>query len=180
MNKGKNRPGNFWHLHHLPGCLALTSLALAVVVHPEVVTESRAASLTNLHASGMEGMHHPGDKTHSHQLLEIPPGQPVPTVKLIVHPDAKQGWNLELQVTNFKFTPPQLQSKSNFSEGHAHLYLDGKKITRLYGSWYYLASLPPGQHQLKVTLNAHGHETLAYKGQPIQAIALVQVPAASQ
>jgi hypothetical protein len=120
------------------------------------------------------------DENHAHRTLEIPADRAIPTVKLIVHPDAMRGWNLELQVTNFRFAPDRVNTKSSPTEGHAHLYIDGQKITRLYGNWYYLASLEPGRHELKVTLNANGHELLVHRGQPIEAIAIVEVPVAGR
>ena len=40
---------------------------------------------------------HSGDH-HSHPSVEIPAGQPVPTVNLVIHPDAMKGWNLEVKV----------------------------------------------------------------------------------
>lgn len=113
---------------------------------------------------------------HHHKTLAIPAGQPVPMVKLVAHLDAMQGWNLEVQVTNFRFAPEQINRKSLTTEGHAHLYIDGKKVTRLYGSWYYLANLEPGQHQITVTLNANGHEELTFNGQSIAASTIVHVP----
>ncbi|MGI0484018.1 hypothetical protein ACN4EK_01205 [Pantanalinema rosaneae CENA516] len=117
-----------------------------------------------------------GSDQHHHKTLAIPSGQPVPTVKLVVHPDALQGWNLEVQVTNFRFAPERINQQSITTEGHAHLYIDGQKLTRLYGSWYHLANLAPGEHRLTVTLNANGHEDLTHEGQPIAASAIVQVP----
>jgi uncharacterized Zn-binding protein involved in type VI secretion len=116
-------------------------------------------------------MHDPSK--HHHGGLEIPSGQAVPTVKLVVYPDAKQGWNLEVQVTNFSFAPDRVNTKSVPTEGHAHLYIDGKKITRLYGSWYYLASLPAGKHEVTVGLNANGHEALMHQGKPIAATTII-------
>lgn len=113
---------------------------------------------------------------HDHALLEIEEGQPVPTVNLVVHPDARQGWNLEIQVSNFRFAPERVNQASNTTEGHAHLYIDGQKVTRLYGPWFYLESLPPGRHTLTVGLNANGHESLAQSGQPIQHTVMIDVP----
>jgi hypothetical protein len=131
-----------------------------------------------IHKSSDQGVG--SDEPHAHKTLEIPAGQPVPTVKLIVHPDAVKGWNLEMQVTNFRFAPEQVNTTSSTTEGHAHLYINGKKITRLYSAWYYLASLAPGKHEIKVTLNANGHETLVHNRQPIEATAMIQVPTARQ
>lgn len=121
------------------------------------------------------GMGHHSEHEPHHQNLEIPEGQPIPEIKLIVHPDSMKGWNLEIQVTNFSFAPERANSTSSTKEGHAHLYIDGKKITRLYGQWYHLPSLEPGKHEITVTLNSNRHETLVYKGKPISATAIIQV-----
>jgi len=124
---------------------------------------------------GMTHQHSSGEG-HAHKTMVIPPGQPVPTVNLAVTPDAMSGWNLQLKVTNFAFAPERVNTKGIATEGHAHLYIDGKKVTRLYGPWYYLGNLSPGQHTITVTLNSNGHEDLIYNGKPIQATQVIQVP----
>jgi hypothetical protein len=83
---------------------------------------------------------------------------------------------LQVKTTNFAFAPERINTKGIASEGHAHLYIDGKKVTRLYGPWYYLGNLSPGQRTVTVTLNANGHEDLIYGGKPIQATQMIQVP----
>ena len=45
-------------------------------------------------------------------------------------------------------------------EGHAHVYVDGEKIARLYGPWLHIPSLSPGA-VVEVTLNANDHRPLA-------------------
>lgn len=120
-----------------------------------------------------------GEVDHEHGSIEVSAGQPIPTVTLIAHPDPRRGWNLEIQTTNFQFAPQNVnQTTTATNEGHAHLYIDGKKVTRLYGNWYYLGSLPPGQHEVTVSLNANGHEALMHNGQPIQATVVIDVSAA--
>lgn len=132
-----------------------------------------------LAAHEMPGMTQPTGSqpsTHDHTLLEIPAGQPVPTVQLKLVPDAMKGWNLEVITTNFRFAPEHINTKNLPGEGHAHLYVNGKKVTRLYGAWYYLASLPAGKNTITVSLNSNKHEQLAYQGKPIQTTTLLTVP----
>ncbi|NJR67029.1 MAG: hypothetical protein HC772_19685 [Leptolyngbyaceae cyanobacterium CRU_2_3] len=95
---------------------------------------------------------------------------------MIAHPDPRRGWNLEVQVTNFKFAPEHISQASIPTEGHAHLYVNGEKMTRIYGNWYYLDGLAPGTHEITVSLNANGHETLMHNGEPIQSTVTVEVP----
>jgi hypothetical protein len=112
---------------------------------------------------------------HEPEKLEIPDGQAVPTVDLIVHQDAQKGWNLEIQVTNFKFAPETVNQNSSLNEGHAHLYINGKKITRIYGNWYYLPQLEPGRNNITISLNTNSHETLIYKGKVVEDTEIIEV-----
>jgi hypothetical protein len=99
-----------------------------------------------------------------------------PAVQLIVHPDAKAGWNLQVQVEHFRWAPEHANQAHVPGEGHAHLYVNGKKITRLYGAWYYLEHLPAGANEITVTLNANTHSDYAVKGEPVSATRMVRVP----
>jgi hypothetical protein len=154
-------------------------------VSPEASSgESTAASTTaemadSRHEHPMEteqGTSDPETHEHAHTALEIPAGEPIPTVDLIVSEDAMQGWNLELLVTNFQFAPERVNQTSQFNEGHAHLYINGEKVGRLYSPWFHLATLPPGEHILMVTLNANGHEELQSNGATIMDTASIVVP----
>ncbi|MBD2552335.1 hypothetical protein H6G51_03490 [Limnothrix sp. FACHB-708] len=120
------------------------------------------------------GSGHGGE--HQHGRFDIPAGQPIPTVSLSVLPDPKQGWNLQLTVQNFQFAPEQINQPGAWNQGHAHLYLNGRKLTRLYSNWYYLESLPSGSNQIQVTLNTNDHKDLYANGQRVEAQTVVQVP----
>jgi hypothetical protein len=117
-----------------------------------------------------------GGMNHDHQPVEIPQGQPVPQIDLVVHSDSMQGWNLEVKVSNFEFTPSQVNQADQLDEGHAHLYVNGEKVTRIYGNWFYIKNLEPGENQIKVTLNTNGHKALYYQGQPIEDTEIIRVP----
>jgi hypothetical protein len=89
------------------------------------------------------------------------------------------GWNLQVQTANWEFAPAAVNTTSNLTEGHGHLYINGEKVTRIYSEWYHLPSLPPGEHVLTVGLNANGHEMLMHDGAPIEASVTVNVPASA-
>ncbi|MEM9003552.1 MAG: hypothetical protein AAGE59_08510 [Cyanobacteria bacterium P01_F01_bin.86] len=126
---------------------------------------------------GDHGSPHEDHGDHgSHGALEVPTDQPVPTVAVTVTPDPVSGWNIEVQTENWAFAPERVNQDSLVNEGHAHLYLNGEKLTRLYSDWYYLPSLPPGEHTLTVGLNANRHETLMHNGEPIEASVILLVP----
>ena len=107
------------------------------------------------------------DHDHHHNLLDISNLTNIPSVEIHAHPDNVKGWNLEIKTTNFTFTPENLGKGSNPNQGHAHLYVNGKKIGRIYSSWHYLSELPPGENEIKVTLNTDDHQALVYQGQII-------------
>ena len=119
----------------------------------------------------MEHHHH-----HSHEPLEIPDGQPVPTITLRADRDPMQGWNLEIQTTNFRFAPEDVNQENQPNAGHGHLYINGEKGARVYGSWLHLPELPPGRNEITVSLNANNHQALTHDGQAIEATVVVNVP----
>jgi hypothetical protein len=48
-----------------------------------------------------------------------------------------------------------------------HIYVDGTKLTRLYGEWFYLDGLTEGEHDVRVELSANSHNPLALDGELI-------------
>jgi hypothetical protein len=106
--------------------------------------------------------HHSNDAepegVHAHDTVDVTDQAKRPTVKLRADEDEKGGWNLRLMTTNFTFTPQLVGGNDTIGEGHAHLWVDGVKLTRLYGPDYYLAALEPGDHEVTVTLNTNSHK----------------------
>jgi len=124
------------------------------------------------------GGDHRGHDGHSHGMMAIPEGEPVPEVTVEIFPDPVSGWNLQIQTANWAFAPESVNATSTTTEGHAHLYVNGEKVTRIYSEWYHIPDLPPGEHVLTVGLNANGHEALMHNGEPIEASVKVMVPGA--
>jgi len=123
-----------------------------------------------------EGSHASGGSLHVHQDMEIAVNpKSAPTLDLIVQPDSMDGWNVELKTTNFRFAPENASKKHESGEGHAHLAIDGYPKTRLYGPWYFIPHLPPGEHTISVSLNANSHATLTVNGKPVAVHKTIQV-----
>lgn len=141
--------------------IALTSCASG----PDTITESRGAL--------SEGRLLSAESPDGHQLREVP-AEEAPTVELKVSEDSSSGWNVHVASEEFDFAPERL-GEVNPQEGHAHLFLDGKKIARLYGPWYHLSgsAVPAGEHELSVMLNANDHTAWAVDGQPVEASAMI-------
>jgi len=96
-----------------------------------------------------------------HAVLSLPPGSSAPKLSIRVEPDPESGWNLQLRTANFRFSPENASRRHQPGEGHAHLYVNGKKRARLYGHWFHIDRLPKGDVELSVTLNSNDHRTLA-------------------
>ena len=111
---------------------------------------------------------------HDHEeTVEI--GTANASLDLILHPDSVSGYNLELVTTGFDFAPSRSGADHQLGEGHAHLYVDGHKVGRLYGRWHHLGALTPGAHEIRVTLNANDHRLLAIEGRGLVATRTVNV-----
>lgn len=108
---------------------------------------------------------------HPHEMLEVE--GVVPTVTLMATKDSVSGWNLHIMTTDFTFSPEQVGGVHVVGRGHAHVYVNGEKVARVYGPWYHLGALSVGHHEVSVTLNANSHETLAYEGRIIKDVVTV-------
>ena len=104
---------------------------------------------------------------HEHNQIEVSTMADKPSVKLHAMQDDMSGWNIHIETINFRFAPENVNSHPTAGEGHAHLYLNGKKIARVYSPWFFMNELPAGTHSLKVTLNANDHSRLVLHGEPV-------------
>ncbi len=93
----------------------------------------------------------------------------IPEVKVDITKDTHRGWNLRVDTTNFVFDPNSAGASHEVGHGHGHLYINDKKMTRIYSEWTYIPSewLNKGHNKVEVTLNANTHEELWYKDSTI-------------
>ena len=114
------------------------------------------------------------DHAHAHgKVLMMPAGRAAPSLKILLTRDAVRGWNLHVQTRNFKFAPEHASGKHVEGEGHAHIYVNGKKIARLYGPWFHIGELSAAGAEVRVTLNANDHRDLMVGGKAVAATVLV-------
>lgn len=113
---------------------------------------------------------------HQHPPREVPPDKPVPSVNHLTFPDVMDGYNIQIITRNFKFTPAAINLESQDNEGHAHIYVNGEKIARVYSHWYHLPGtlLQPGENEVKVTLNANDHSEWSVDGDSIASFVSVR------
>ncbi len=110
-----------------------------------------------------------------HPLVEHPASEPVPFVRVHMQADSMDGFNLYLETRNFRFAPELVDTVNVTNAGHAHLYLNGEKVARMYSPWHHVSakSLRDGINRLEVELSANDHSTWAVAGQPIGADILI-------
>ncbi|WP_234318354.1 cupredoxin domain-containing protein [Streptomyces sp. NRRL S-244] len=115
-----------------------------------------------------------------HRLREVT-AEGAPEVRLAARPDSEDGWNLQLTVKNFRFTPDSTGGAALPGAGHAHLELDGRKLARLYGPWFHLpaAQVPEGTHTLTVRLYADDHTAWAVAGKAVEGTLQLTATAAT-
>jgi hypothetical protein len=115
----------------------------------------------------------------THAVYQHPTSLPVPSVSLAAFHDSKaqDSYNIHIATTNWTWAPERINEGVVPNEGHAHLYLDGVLVTRIYGPWYQLRELTPGPHDLRITLNVNDHSDYTTgPGQVVEASTMVVVP----
>ena len=113
-------------------------------------------------AQGEHGLaHEHGDP------IDLAAGADAPTLAVTLTPDAKAGWNLHMQKTNFRFSPENASGGHVPGEGHAHVYVNGVKVMRAYGDWVHLDALPKGETTVAAALYSNDHRPLTIDGAPI-------------
>ena len=116
-----------------------------------------------------------GGHSHSHATTIDVEASTAPTVEVSVFEDPKAGWNIHADLANFVLTPANASTEHIDGEGHLHLYVDGQKVTRLYGSWWHVRALDEGTHTIEVEVSANDHSAYAIDGEPIRGRVEIEV-----
>lgn len=152
--------------------------------------EIRVALNTNSHADYIQGtrlvdavqmvtLPEPGEGVaHAHSGGDVVEAADDMTVAIHVEPDSHSagGVNVRIDTTGFAFAPLSVNGDHVPGEGHAHIYVDGVKIGRVYGPWYFLGGLDPGEHEVLVTLTSNAHQPYVSGDGPVEATVVVVVP----
>ncbi|WP_444931844.1 hypothetical protein ACJJIF_08785 [Microbulbifer sp. SSSA002] len=121
---------------------------------------------------------HAGHNGDQHPMIEIPVHAAVPRIELDISRDDLSGYNLHIDYDRFELESPRFAGEEDepFLEGHAHLYINGSKVQRLYAADLHIPEklLQPGFNQITVTFNAHDHSTWSRGGKRILATLFIQ------
>ncbi|MEO9516413.1 MAG: hypothetical protein ABJH45_19530 [Paracoccaceae bacterium] len=112
---------------------------------------------------------------HKHPPREVAAGGPIPSVSHLMFPDMMDGYNMQILPVNFDFTPAAINREAQDNEGHAHIYVNGVKVSRVYAPWFHLSAelLQAGPNEVTVTLNANDHSEWAIDGVAISSTVIV-------
>jgi len=82
------------------------------------------------------------------------------------------GYNIFIDIKNFKLDPSQAGKENKDNTGHLHLYVNDIKIGRVYSEWFHIPQryFNLESNLIKVTLNANMHDDITIDGKPIQAV----------
>lgn len=118
----------------------------------------------------------PGDahRMSMQHFVDVGPGEPAPSVSLDVIP-REDGWLALIATEEFSFNAEAVDLPHVPGEGHGHIYLGGLKLGRVLGERFEIGSLPPGTHEVTVTLNTNDHGVYRVGGEVVSASAMIDV-----
>jgi hypothetical protein len=118
----------------------------------------------------------------AHAAMESPrlwDGKNPVKVTISLKDDAMAGYNIRINTRNFRWAPQHASMKHVAGEGHAHLYVDGVKVARVYSAWFHLNTSPlnlkSGVHVVTVSLNGNDHRTYELDGKLLEATAPITI-----
>ena len=104
---------------------------------------------------------------------ETDTGVEVEGVQLTLRPPtaaSKDGFRVGLDIKGIELKSVPDGTAHVAGEGHAHVYLNGLKLQRLYQTDFEIGGLLPGAYTLRVSLNAHDHRPMLSGGRPLDAV----------
>jgi hypothetical protein len=103
-----------------------------------------------------------------------------PKATLDIQKDPTGGFNVQVITSNFVWRPEMASMQHVSGEGHAHVYLDGRKIMRIYNEWFHLNtyqfSTRAGEQLLNIEFVGNDHSPYTIQGLPVGAEQIVDVP----
>jgi len=102
-----------------------------------------------------------------------------PKAVLEVKKDPTGGFNVHVVTTNFVWRPEMASMQHVPGEGHAHVYLDGRKIMRIYNEWFHLNTFQfatkAGEQLLSIEFVGNDHAPYTIQGLPVGSEQIVDV-----
>jgi hypothetical protein len=81
----------------------------------------------------------------------------------VTHSLSGNDLHLRLTVTDFTFSLDNMGKENKYGEGHVHLYLDGKKVAKIFERQFVLKDVSAGRHEVVVELAHNNHDSYGVK-----------------
>ncbi len=121
----------------------------------------------------MDGMVEEGHD-HEHNEGDAREWQGTPPVLELRIEEGPGGYVAVLEADGFEFAIPENEEHVP-GIGHTHVFIDGRLDRMAYQAEVPLGDLEPGSHHIEVTLAAADHADYLLDGEPLSAIAMVEV-----
>ena len=122
-----------------------------------------------------DGDHHHGSEVPDTVVAEAPV-----SLSVVAEADAAGGIDVHVETVGFRFAPEQVDQAHVPGVGHAHIYMDGEKLGRVFEPDYRIEVAPAGEREIRVSLNTNDHSELVFDGKKIEATVTVYVPDVGQ
>lgn len=103
-----------------------------------------------------------------------------PKVSLKVKKDPTGGFNVHVLTSNFVWRPERASREHVVGEGHAHVYLNGRKIMRIYNEWFHLNTYQfatrAGEQIVSIEFVGNDHAPYTVQGIPVGLAQIIDVP----
>ena len=172
-----------------PGEIHLHGYDLTAPVSPgssgelNFVAATAGAFAINFHVFASDGMESGQVNTDHHHASgapnEVASELPV-SLNVTAEASADGGIDVHIATEGFRFAPELVDQAHAPGSGHAHIYLDGVKLGRVFDAEHHIADAPPGEREVRVSLNTNDHSDLVYGGKKVESTVTVTVPDVGQ
>ena len=113
----------------------------------------------------------------NHEAGQGMEASPTPTIQIMppTTPNA-DGFKVQLALDNIELVVAPDGAAHIDGQGHAHIYLNGLKLGRLYEDNFEIGSLQPGNYALRIGLNTNDHRPYVTSGQPVDTVFEFRIP----
>lgn len=98
-----------------------------------------------------------------------------PELTVEVVEDPKSGFNAFITVDGLTLSADNVGGPNVDGEGHLHIYANGQKLGRLYGTATHIPALPEGDVEITVGAFSNDHSPYVIDGEPVEASTTITV-----
>ena len=183
LNLETDRPGSF----HIHGYDLEQEVAAGEVTQFQFVANATGRFRINFHGmagpddaaqESMNGGENAVEASSSQGAMAHGPVESAAPVKLDISAEVAEngGLHVAINTAGWRWAPGEVNEANSDGAGHAHIYADGVKLSRVYGNYHYLPALEPGTREIKVSLTANDHSDLTWQGNKLETALSLAIP----